>query len=118
MFRVEATCPSQERMSAQGPSAAETRIVAIRLSRPNLVIRPALTGAAVHRPEAAIGKVWWSWFEGGSTDTILRKIMSVAGVFDIEVVVAHLLLVPAPDSTAARVSSNTKTPYKWDASSV
>ena len=38
-------------------------------------------------------------------------------VFDIEVVVAHLLLVPAPDSTAARVSSNTKTPYKWDASS-
>jgi hypothetical protein len=59
-------------------------------------------------PEAAIGKVWWSWFEGGSTDTTLRKIMSVAGVFDIEVVVAHLLLVPARDSTAARVSSNTK----------
>ena len=68
-------------------------------------------------PEAAIGKVWWSWFEGGSTDTILRKIMSVAGVFDIEVVVAHLLLVLARESTAAGVPSNIKTPYKWAASS-
>jgi len=72
---------------------------------------------AIHRPEAAIGKVWWSWFEGGSTDTILRKIMSVAGVFDIEVVVVHLLLVPARDSTAASVPSNPKSPYKWAASS-
>lgn len=68
-------------------------------------------------PEAAIGKVWWSWFEGGSTDTILRKMMSVAGVFGIEVVVAHLLLVLARESTAATVPSNPKSPYKWAASS-
>jgi hypothetical protein len=69
------------------------------------------------RSEAALGKVWRRWFEGGSTDTILRKIMSVAGVFDIEVVVAHLLLVLARESTAGRVPSSTKTPYKWAASS-
>ena len=68
-------------------------------------------------PEAAIGKVWWSWFEGGSTDNILRNIISVAGVFGIEVVVAHLLLVLARESTAARVPSNPKSPYKWAASS-
>lgn len=68
------------------------------------------------RSEAAIGKVWRSWFEGGSTDTILRKIMSVAGVFDIEVVVARLLLVLARESTAARVPSSTKTPYRRAAS--
>jgi len=68
-------------------------------------------------PEAAIGKVWWSCFEGGSTDTILRKIMSVAGVFGIEVFVAHLLRVLARESTAARVPSNPKSPYKWAASS-
>jgi hypothetical protein len=43
--------------------------------------------------------------------------MSVAGVFGIEVVVAHLLLVLARESTAARVPSNPKSPYKWAASS-
>jgi len=68
------------------------------------------------RSEAATGKVWRSWFEGGSTDTILRKIMSVAGVFDIEVVVARLLLVLARGSTAAGVPSSTKTPYRRVAS--
>ena len=56
--------------------------------------------------------VCWSWFEGGSTDTILRKIMWVAGVFGIEVVVAHLLLVLARESIAARVPSDPKSPYK------
>jgi len=39
-----------------------------------------------------IGKVWWSRFEGGSTDTIWRKIMSVAGVFGIEGEVSDRLL--------------------------
>ena len=53
---------------------------------------------------------------GGSTDTLLRKIMSVAGVFDIEVVVARLLLVLARGSTAAGVPSSTKTPYRRVAS--
>ena len=45
------------RLTVSGPSAAEARIVAIRLSRSNLVIRPALTGAAVHRPISAIRNV-------------------------------------------------------------
>jgi hypothetical protein len=43
--------------------------------------------------------------------------MSVTGVFGIEAIVAHLLLVLARESTAARVSSNPKSPYKWAASS-
>jgi hypothetical protein len=42
--------------------------------------------------------------------------MSVAGVFDIEVVVARLLLVLARGSTAAGVPSSTKTPYRRAAS--
>jgi hypothetical protein len=61
--------------------------------------------------------VWHSWFEGEPTDTILRRILSVAGVLGIEVVVAHLLLVLAREPTAARVPSNPKSPYKWAASS-
>jgi hypothetical protein len=43
--------------------------------------------------------------------------MSVAGVFGIEVFVAHLLRVLARESAAARVPSNPKSPYKWAASS-
>jgi hypothetical protein len=82
-----------------------------------VIFRSLLPSAqAGPRSEAAIGKVWRSWFEGGSTDTILRKIMSVAGVFDIEVVVARLLLVLARGSTAAGVPSSTKTPYRRAAS--
>jgi len=78
---------------------------------------PPTPAAGGRSPEAAIGKVWWRWFEGGSTDTILRRIMSVAGVFGIEVVVAHLLLVLARESTTARVPSNPKSSYKWAANS-
>jgi hypothetical protein len=82
-----------------------------------VIFRSLLPSAqAGPRSEAAIGKVWRSWFEGGSTDTILRKIMSVAGVFDIEVVVARLLLVLARGSTAAGVPSSTRTPYRRAAS--
>jgi hypothetical protein len=82
-----------------------------------VIFRSLLPSAqAGPRSEAAIGKVWRSWFEGGSTDTILRKIMSVAGVFDIEVVVARLLLVLARAPAAAGVPSSTKTPYKRAAS--
>jgi hypothetical protein len=42
--------------------------------------------------------------------------MSVAGVFDIEVVVAHLLLVLAREPAAAGVPSSTRTPYERAAS--
>jgi hypothetical protein len=86
-----------------------------------VIFRSLLPSAqAGPRSEAAIGKVWRSWFEGGSTDTILRKIMWVAGVFGIEVVVAHLahlMLVRARESIAVRVPSSPKSPYKWAATS-
>jgi hypothetical protein len=61
--------------------------------------------------------VWRSWYEGEPADNTLRKILSVAGEFGIEVVVAHLLLVLARQPTAVRVPSNPKSPYKSAASS-